>query len=161
MFRSWSVVLLVALLAGCATLSKDETQPLDIRVFDLDGRQVDASCRLVNGSQTMVGNAPLFRLPVSRSGSDLVIECTRPGLPPARAVAVSRSSNAVALVIQPLASTVIDHFSGRIYDYPEHMDLVLGRELVFDRRSPDRLPVSAVPVPISQVAAESRAANAK
>ena len=96
MLRVLFIVLFASTLGGCATLSKDELQPIDVRVFDLDGHQVDASCRLTNGAQTVVGNAPLFRVPVSRSGSDLVIECARPGTPVARAVAVSRSSGALA-----------------------------------------------------------------
>lgn len=148
------IVILVFALGGCATLSKEDAQVVDVRVFNLEGRQVEASCRMVNGAQTMVGNSPLFRVPVSRSGSDLVIECSRPGMPPARAVAVSRSSHAIALVVQPFATTMIDHFTGRLYDYPVRMDLVLGRELVFDRRSDDDLPVRSRPVPISHVAGE-------
>ncbi len=160
MLRVLSLILLASALGGCATLSKDESQPVDVRVFDLDGRQVDASCRLVNGALTMVGNAPLFRVPVSRSGSDLVIECARPGMPVARAVAVSRSSNAVAMVLQPLATTVIDHLTGRVYDYPDQMDLVLGRELVFDRRSDDARPVQSRVIPVSQMAG-SPAVNIK
>jgi len=132
--RGWFVILLAFALGGCATLSKDESQSVDVRVFDLDGHQVDASCRLTNGTQTMVGNAPMFRVPV------------------ARAVAVSRSSGAWSVVFQPFATTVIDHLTGRIYDYPVQMDLVLGRELVFDRRSTDARPVEAKAIPMSHVA---------
>lgn len=155
------IIMLAFALGGCATLSKDESQSVDVRVFDLDGHQVDASCRLTNGAQTMVGNAPLFRVPVSRSGSDLIIECARPGTPMARAVAVSRSSGAWSVVLQPFATTVIDHLTGRIYDYPVQMDLVLGRELVFDRSSPDARPVEAHAIPVSHVASVPAATTLK
>ncbi len=157
MLRVLFIVLFASTLGGCATLSKDELQPIDVRVFDLDGHQVDASCRLTNGAQTVVGNAPLFRVPVSRSGSDLVIECARPGTPVARAVAVSRSSGALAVVLQPFATTVIDHLTGRVYDYPTQLDLVLGREMVFDRSAADARPVEVRAVPVSSVAAAAAA----
>lgn len=150
--RVWFVIMLAFALGGCATLSKDESQSVDVRVFDLDGHQVDATCRMTNGAQTMVGNAPLFRVPVARSGSDLIIECSHPGTPVARAVAVSRSSGAWSVVLQPFATTLIDHLTGRVYDYPVQMDLVLGRELVFDRRSADARPVEAKAIPVSHVA---------
>ncbi len=159
--RVWFVILLAFALGGCATLSKDESQTIDVRVFDLDGHQVDATCRLTNGSQVMVGNAPLFRVPVPRSGSDLIIECARPGMAVARAVAVSRSSGAWSVVFQPFATTVIDHLTGRIYDYPVQMDLVLGRELRFDRRSADARPVEAKAIPVSQMASAPAATTVK
>ena len=106
MLRVLFIVLFASTLGGCATLSKDELQPIDVRVFDLDGHQVDASCRLTNGAQTVVGNAPLFRVPVSRSGSDLVIECARPGTPVARAASTncrSRRLNAIPRTTRAIA----------------------------------------------------------
>ena len=149
--RLLSLAVLVAAVAGasgCATLTRDGEQRVDIMVRNQDGRPINAKCRVENSSGVIVGNAPLMQVPVDRSGSDLVVECTPfNGAPVARGVAVSRSVTSLALVVQPLAASVIDGMSGRMFDYPSSIVLVSGKLRTFDLSSRTPGPTSAPSVP--------------
>lgn len=144
-------------LVGCATLSRDETQPVDIRVLGLDGRPVDdAVCHVTNSAQDLSGNSPMLRTDVVRSSSDLVIECRKPGLPPARATAISRVNSGLMLAVQPMTMSFVDHLTGRMYDYPVRIELVVGKSIVVDRNVDGR-PVMVESLPLGTMAASSLA----
>jgi len=125
-------------LSGCATLTGDATQKLDIQTVDKDGRSIDGmSCRASNASADYVGVTPMFDTQVRRSSSALIVECRREGLPLTRGVIVSRGVN-----IQPLqlllpggtSMMAIDHLSGYMYSYPRWIRMQVGTDMVFDRR---------------------------
>lgn len=146
------ITLVSAMLAGCATMSCDSVQFVDIVVQDFQGYPVaGAQCQMENSAGRLIGNSPMLRVPVARSGSALIVECHKDGLGTARAVAHSRSSHQAALLLQPFAATAIDHLSGRMYDYPNTIMLMTGKELVWDARQ--SLPVSERVLPTARLAA--------
>jgi hypothetical protein len=155
-FRSYSLfaLMLASLVtSGCATLSREGEQTIDVVVRDMEGRQVPARCTVINGSAVVSGNAPMFHLPVDRSASDIKIECQPVGgLPVARAVVVSHSVSSLMMVVQPVASTVIDHLSGRMYQYPERIVLVSGRSRVYDSSGDGDVPTVDRAVSLGNVA---------
>jgi hypothetical protein len=126
-----------ALLAsGCATLTGEATQTINVQTFDTQGRAIEGMrCKVVNGSAEYFGNSPMFALTVRRSSSDLDIECKR-GDRVARATAISRGSKAgaVAKAMMPggTAAVLVDHVTGYRYDYPTNLHLRIGQHLVFD-----------------------------
>ena len=142
-------VLALAGLNACATVSRESSQHVNIVMQDQQGIPIyGARCRVEHSAGTLVGNSPMMRVPVSRSGSPLVVECVKPGAGLARSLAHSKSSgNQLMMLIQPLAGTAIDHMSGRIYDYPATITLVLGQEVVWDARKTE-------PVSVSQLTSE-------
>lgn len=125
-------------LSGCATLTGDATQKLDIQTVDKDGRAVDGmSCRASNASAEYVGVTPMFDTRIRRSSSALVIECRRAGMPLTRGVVVSRAVNMQPMQLLLPGGTsmmAIDHLSGYIYSYPRWVRLQVGSDMVFDRR---------------------------
>ncbi|CAN5264830.1 hypothetical protein BH09PSE6_BH09PSE6_34410 [soil metagenome] len=157
-FRSFANLSLAAAItfgaSGCATLMRDGEQKIDIVVHNLDGRAVGAKCRVENSSGVTVGNAPLMQVPIDRSASDLVIECTpfSKSLQVARAPAVSRSVTTFAVVIQPVAASVIDTMSGRMFDYPTKLVLVTGKARTFDLSSNKPGPIEERAIGLSNVA---------
>ena len=141
--------LLLAVLAllglnACATVSRESSQHVNIVMQDQQGGAIlGARCRVEHSGGSLVGNSPMMRVPVSRSGSPLVVECVKPGVGQARSLAHSKSSgNQLMMFIQPLAGTAIDHVSGRMYDYPATITLVLGQEVVWDARKTEPLSIS-------------------
>jgi hypothetical protein len=160
-FVSALIALLAALLSsGCATLARDGEQSIDIVVRDMDGRQVAARCSVSNGSSVVTGNAPMFHLPVDRSGSNLKIECQPDGgLPVARAQVISRTVSNLIVVVQPVASTLIDHMTGRLYDYPSRIVLVSGRSRVFDKSTDGDAPTQDRAVSLDSVAERPHASS--
>jgi hypothetical protein len=125
-----------SLLSGCATLTGEPTQVINVQTFDARGRAIEGMrCKVSNGSLEYFGNSPLFGLSVRRSSSDLEIQCNRGPLI-ARATAVSRGNSAAAVMKAVLpggtASTVVDHMTGYRYSYPTDLHLRVGQHLVFD-----------------------------
>jgi hypothetical protein len=158
--RSIIAVGLALLASGCATLTRDGEQRVDIMVRTMDGRALPSKCRVENSSSVTVGNSPLMQVPVDRSASDLVIECTPfNGSPVARATAVSRSSTMLAVVIQPVAATLVDTMSGRMFDYPRKIVLVSGKARTFDMSSASIDPIDEKPIGLNNVADVSTPIN--
>jgi len=129
---------LVLGLAGCATLTGDATQKVNIQTVDAEGNAIDGvSCRAANASAEYVGVTPMFDMQVRRSSSALIVECRRHGLPLTRGVIVSRAVNMQPLQLLLPGGTsmmAIDHLSGYIYSYPRWVRLQIGSDMVFDRR---------------------------
>ena len=124
------------MLAGCATVTGNATQSINIQIVDASDQPVPGMrCRASNASADYFGDAPLRELQVRRSASDLLIECHRGSLV-ARGTAVSRGSvvdGAVkALLPGGTAMFAVDHFSGYRYAYPDWIRLRVGVHLVFD-----------------------------
>ncbi len=126
----------VAMLSGCATLTGEPTQVINVQTLDARGHAVEGMrCRVSNGSEEYFGSSPMFALSVRRSSSDLEVQCQRGALS-ARATAVSRGNTTTALLKTILpgggAATVIDHLTGYRYAYPVDLQLRVGQHLVFD-----------------------------
>ena len=130
-------VLSAGLLAtGCATMTGEPTQVINVQTLDAQGHAVEGMrCRVSNGDQEYFGSSPMFALSVRRSANDLEIRCQRGALS-AQATAVSRGNTTTALLKAMLpgggAATVIDHISGYRYAYPVNLQLRVGQHLVFD-----------------------------
>jgi hypothetical protein len=149
-------VLLLAVAAassGCATASKSEYQGLDVFVKLPEGTpRAGVVCVLSNRTGKITGNAPMLNVSVERSGSDLEVSCrTQNGLT-GRAVAVSRiQTNGVGALLAGMTGHVIDHMTGKLYDYPRRIEVAIGRDRVFEQGT-GIAPVSDVPLPGSAIA---------
>lgn len=129
-------ILSAALLAaGCATLTGDPNQSIQIRTLDAADRPVSGlRCHAVNASSDYYGSSPMIDLQVRRSSSDLQIECSGHGMI-ARGTAISRGkAAALAAAVLPggTASLVIDYVSGYSFAYPAWIQLRVGQDLIFD-----------------------------
>lgn len=138
--QTWAGTLALSLaslaLSGCATLTGEPTQRINVQTLDENGRAIEGMhCRVSNGNKVYFGTSPMFGLKVRRSANDLEIACHR-GQLQARATAVSRGNTASALFKAVLpgggAATVIDHVTGYRYAYPLDLQLRVGQHLVFD-----------------------------
>ena len=90
--RVFFVVAALVSVGGCATLTGEATQAINIQTVDASGKPVDGmACRIVNGSAEYMGDTPLFNLKVRKSPTPLVVECKRHGYAMARALIISRA----------------------------------------------------------------------
>ncbi len=109
---------------GCATITGEATQTINIQTVDANGKPVDGmACRIVNGSAEYMGDTPLFGLRVRKSPTPLIVECKRHGYAMARALVISRAdlaSGSTAQLLLPGGSSmlIVDHLSGFMYQYP-------------------------------------------
>jgi hypothetical protein len=129
------VLVLAVLAGGCATAHKPDHQGMDVFVkLPEDAPKAGVVCVLQNRSMKVTGNAPLLNVQIERSGSDLQVDCrTQNGLT-GRAVAVSRvrTTTVVGTVLAGMTGTVIDHLTGKLYDYPRRVEVAIGRDRVFE-----------------------------
>ena len=137
--RAVLAVLALVGMGGCATVTGEATQAINIQTVDANGKPVDGmACRIVNGSAEYVGDTPLFNLRVRKSPTPLVVECKRHGYAMARALIISRAdlaSGSTAQLLLPGGSSmlVIDHISGFMYQYPRWIRAQVGADMIFDR----------------------------
>ena len=137
--RAFFAIVAMVSASGCATVTGDATQAINIQTVDANGKPVDGmACRIVNGSAEYMGDTPLFGLRVRRSPTPLVAECKRHGYPMARALIISRAdlaSGSTAQLLLPGGSSmlIIDHISGFMYQYPRWIRAQVGADMIFDR----------------------------
>ena len=150
-FRSFSAACAVIGISGCATVTGEATQAINIQTVDANGRPIEGmACRIVNGSAEYMGDTPLFGLRVRRSSTPLVAECKRHGYALARALIIPRAdlaSGSTAQLLLPGGSSmlIIDHISGFMYRYPRWIKAQAGADMVFDQNDdPGRGPTPGI-----------------
>ena len=137
--RALLAALAITGVSGCATVTGDATQAINIQTVDANGKSVEGmKCRIVNGSAEYLGDTPLFGLRVRKSPTPLVAECQRSGYPMTRALIISRAdlaSGSTAQLLLPGGSSmlIIDHISGFMYQYPRWIRVQVGADMIFDR----------------------------
>jgi hypothetical protein len=135
MFRLGAIALVGAQLSGCATLTGDGTQSLQIETVDAQGRVIEGMrCKLSNMSSDYYADSPVYGIEVHRSASDLHVWC-RLGDRVAEGTAVSRGGlrGTVAMLLPGgSAYMMIDHLTGYRYTYPSWIRLQVGENLRFD-----------------------------
>lgn len=159
---------ILLLLSGCATVMNDKTHPIRFDAMQADGTQIqDAQCTAANDKAHVTfrsGNTVQIR----RSGKQLEIRCSSPGLADATGSAVSRVNAATwgNILIGGVVGAVIDTNNGKAYTYPHWVQLVFGESRLFDRRDDeDGRPVAGTitgttPAPLVQVADARTSAQA-
>ena len=137
--RTFFVAIAIVGVSGCATITGEATQAINIQTVDANGKPVNGmACRIVNGSAEYMGDTPMFGLRVRKSPTPLVAECKRQGYAMARALIISRAdlaSGSTAQLLLPGGSSmlVIDHISGYMYQYPRWIRAQVGADMIFDR----------------------------
>lgn len=135
LFRLGAVAAVGLQLAGCATLTGDGTQSIQVEAVDEQGQAVTGMrCKFSNMSSDYYADTPVYDLQVHRSASDLNISC-RLGDRIAEGRAVSRGGlRGVGAVLLPGGSAymMIDHLTGYRYTYPAWVRVQVGQKLVFD-----------------------------
>ena len=132
-----SMLYLATLIcSGCATITSSESQPVMVTALRGDGAPAEkAECKLANDKGIWSIVAPGVAS-VRRSDEDLLVECSKPGEPDGKVKAVSRAHGGMFgnILFGGVVGAVIDHNKGTGYEYPERIEVVMGRSLVLDRR---------------------------
>lgn len=136
MIRFALAVGAAAVLTGCASITTDSTQLVRVDALDEQGDVVDdAKCDLTNDNATYQVDAGRHVM-VKKSGKSLNIRCESPNREDlAEGTAISRPGAGMFgnIIFGGGIGAIIDHSSGKAYNYPEWMQVVFGRILVFDR----------------------------
>lgn len=140
---------------GCASITTGEFQAVTVNARGLDGAVVDkAECKLSNDKGFWSVLTPAVAN-VSRSGSALNVACTKSGEPAGSVMAISRIHGGMVgnVIFGGLIGVVIDHASGSGYEYPDRVDVVMGKALMQDRKDQNAADQTAASPTASAIAA--------
>lgn len=138
MFKTISMVLLALpiLLSGCATITHDANQTVQIETYSKDNQLISgAKCTAKNErgqwSTTSTGNVT-----VHRSADNLIVTCDKDGESTGHGTAISRANGGMFgnILIGGGIGAIIDHNKGTAYNYPTWLKIIMGENLIFDRK---------------------------
>ncbi len=133
--RQAAASLAMLLLGGCASVTHNNAQSIQIETILASGELVEgADCSLTNVERTYEVKTP-GSVEIERSGNDLEVACRHPDFPDAKATAVSRANAGMYgnIILGGVIGAVIDHNTGKAYNYPDWLQLTMGKILRFDR----------------------------
>ncbi|MBJ7262594.1 MAG: hypothetical protein JHC61_02130 [Burkholderiaceae bacterium] len=124
-------------LAGCASVTGENTQSVRIEAVDKAGASVaDVQCKLVNDRGMYDGKAPATVL-VRKSSVNLDVNCVTVDKSEGSATLISRAGAGMwgNILLGGGIGAIVDHNKGTAYNYPNWVRIVIGKALVFDRRN--------------------------
>jgi hypothetical protein len=124
------------LLSGCATITKDANQSVQIETYSKDNQPVTgAKCVAQNDRGQWTAMAP-GAVSVHRSGENLLINCEKEGEPSGKGTVISRANGGMFgnIVFGGGVGAIIDHNKGTAYTYPSWVRIIMGSNMIFDRR---------------------------
>lgn len=139
-----TLLLLVGLMSGCATITSTEMQPVTVATHTAEGQPVEkASCSLKNDVGSWSVTSPGV-VSVKRSAEDLMVECKKEGAPDGFARAISRAAGGMwgNIIFGGGIGAIIDHNKGTGYDYPNDVIVKMGQSVTIDKKEEKR-PVEA------------------
>ena len=128
------LILTYLVTAGCASVTQSDSQSVAISASYLD-KPVDADCKLTNDRGAWDAKAPAM-VSVRKSGEDLNVTCKKEGMPDGLIKAVSRAAGSMFgnILIGGGIGAMIDHSSGKGYNYPDQLPVKMGESTVVDKR---------------------------
>ncbi|HNV88095.1 MAG TPA: hypothetical protein PKL53_03930 [Methylotenera sp.] len=167
---------LQTLLTGCASITKDSNQPVKIETYSKSNQAViGAKCTAKNERGEWTTNTP-NSASVHRSGQNLLVSCEKEGEEPGFATVISRANGGMFgnILFGGGIGAIIDHNKGTAYSYPDWIRVIMGDNLVFDRKnnkdnevmlgqpaSPEELKKIEVAKAAEEKAAQEKAAQEK
>ena len=132
-------ILMISTLSGCASVTTSAMQPVSVKTNDSKGSVVlQAKCSLKNEKGEWSVVTPNI-VSVHRAAGNLAVNCKKPGLSDGNARAISRAGAGMYgnAIIGGGIGALIDHSSGKAYNYPDKINVVMGDSITIDRRDPD------------------------
>lgn len=131
-----SLVVALALLTGCASITKDSNQPVKIETYSKSNQAILGSkCTAKNERGEWSVTTP-NAVSVHRSGQNLLVSCEKEGEAPGIATVISRANGGMFgnILFGGGIGAIIDHNKGTAYSYPDWIRVIMGDNLVFDRK---------------------------
>ena len=134
--RHFVGLLPLLLISGCATITKDANQSVQIETYSKDNQPVaGVKCVAQNDRGQWNTSAP-GSVSVHRSSENLLVNCEKEGEQPGKGTVVSRVNGGMFgnIVFGGGIGAIIDHNKGTAYTYPSWIRIIMGDNLVFDRK---------------------------
>ena len=125
------------LLTGCASITKDSNQPVKVETYSKNNTMIEgATCTAKNERGEWTAKTPAA-LVVHRSGQNLLVNCTKEGEESGVATVVSRANGGMFgnILFGGGIGAIIDHNKGTAYSYLDWIRVIMGDNLVYDRKN--------------------------
>ena len=130
-------ITLQTLLTGCASITKDSNQPVKIETYSKQNQAVaGVKCTAKNERGEWTATSP-GNLVVHRSGQNLLVNCEKEGEQAGIATVISRANGGMFgnILFGGGIGAIIDHNKGTAYSYPDWIRVIMGDDLVYDRKT--------------------------
>jgi hypothetical protein len=130
-------LLIPTLFTGCASITKDSNQPIKVETYSKDNTMVQgATCTAKNERGEWSAKTP-GALVVHRSGQNLLVNCEKEGEGSGIATVISRANGGMFgnILFGGGIGAIIDHNKGTAYSYPDWIRVIMGDNLVYDRKN--------------------------
>lgn len=130
------VTISAILSSGCASITKDANQPVQIETYSKNNQ-------IVNGAKCMAKNErgewsaiTTGVVNVHRSNQNLLVTCDKDGEETGRGTLISRANGGMFgnILFGGGIGAIVDHNTGKAYSYPDWIRVIMGDNLVFDRK---------------------------
>jgi hypothetical protein len=130
-------LVIPTLFTGCASITKDSNQPVKVETYSKDNTMIEgATCTAKNERGEWSAKTP-GALVVHRSGQNLLVNCTKEGEASGIATVISRANGGMFgnILFGGGIGAIIDHNKGTAYSYPDWIRVIMGDNLVYDRKN--------------------------
>lgn len=128
---------LQTLLTGCASITKDANQQVKVETYTKENEHIlGATCTAKNLRGEWKAETP-NAMPIRRSGDNLLVTCDKEGYATGLATVISRANGGMFgnILLGGGIGAIIDHNKGTAYSYPDWIRVILGDNLVYDRKN--------------------------
>jgi hypothetical protein len=136
-YRLIGASLLVMNLVGCASITTDANQMVQITTADQQNNIVnDAECVLKNKRGEWHVRETPGTAQVHKSDDNMLVTCKKDGLEEGSGTLISRSNSGFwgNILFGGGIGMIIDHNKGTAYTYPTWVKVIMGKALAFDRK---------------------------
>lgn len=130
------ILAVTSMLGGCATITKDANQSVQIETYDKNNQPVSGvKCTAENERGKWTTMTPGF-VSVHRSSQNLLVNCEKENEEAGRGTVISRVNGSMFgnIVFGGGIGAIIDHNKGTAYTYPSWLRIVMGDSLVYDKK---------------------------
>jgi uncharacterized protein YceK len=134
--KVFGLISVLLLMSGCATITKDANQSVQIETYSKDNQAIAGVKCVAQNDRGQWSTAAPGTVSVHRSGENLLVNCEKEGEQPGKGTVVSRANGGMwgNLVFGGGIGAIIDHNKGTAYSYPSWIRIIMGDNLVFDRK---------------------------
>lgn len=129
-------MLVVGAFSGCASLTTSNENQVRVEAVDVAGVEVkDAKCEMLRGDLRSEFKTPAV-IPLKKDSTSVMIACTKEGQPEGKGLLISRVGAATFgnILLGGVIGAAVDQATGKAYNFPEWIQITLGKILTFDRK---------------------------
>jgi hypothetical protein len=157
------LIPVLLLVSGCATITKDANQSVQIETYSKDNQPVAGVKCVAQNDRGQWNTSSPGSVSVHRSSENLLVNCEKEGEQPGKGTVVSRVNGGMFgnIVFGGGIGAIIDHNKGTAYTYPSWIRIIMGDNLVYDRKhETENQPVTGIAATGQEEAAPATTAAA-